>query len=168
MSSQSTPATSRLGWVSIALIALIVTLLALGVWLFLRWKDARDKQPAYAEAIAAARAETQAFTTLDYRNVDTSTKRVLDGATGTFKKQFGDQRGSIAKLSRTNKSVSRGSISSAGVVSMDKDSARVIVVADSQVSNVNTRTPQPRHYRLQVDLVLRNGQWLTSDLQFVG
>jgi Mce-associated membrane protein len=44
----------------------------------------------------------------------------------------------------------------------------VIVVADSMVSNVNTSTPQPRHYRLQLDLVLQGGRWLTDDLQFVG
>jgi Mce-associated membrane protein len=43
----------------------------------------------------------------------------------------------------------------------------VIVVADSTVSNVNTPSPQPRHYRIQLDLVRRGDTWLTSDLQFV-
>jgi Mce-associated membrane protein len=56
----------------------------------------------------------------------------------------------------------------AGVVSMDEDSATVVVVADSQVTNKSTDEPQPRHYRLQLDLVLEDGRWLTSDLQFVG
>jgi Mce-associated membrane protein len=42
------------------------------------------------------------------------------------------------------------------------------VVADSTVSNLNTKSPQPRHYRLQLDLVRQGSRWLTSDLQFVG
>ena len=56
----------------------------------------------------------------------------------------------------------------AGVVSMDDDSARVIVVADSSVTNVNAPDPQPRHYRLPLDLVRSGDRWLTSDLEFVG
>jgi Mce-associated membrane protein len=64
--------------------------------------------------------------------------------------------------------MSKGKVLQAGLVSSDQDSARVIVVADSTVSNLNTQSPQPRHYRLQLDLVRQGSRWLTSDLQFVG
>ena len=57
---------------------------------------------------------------------------------------------------------------SVGVVSADADSARTIVVADSDVQNVATREPQPRHYRLQLDLARQGDRWLLTDLQFVG
>ena len=56
----------------------------------------------------------------------------------------------------------------AGLVSLDDDSARVLVVADSTVTNAAGSDPQRRHYRLQLDLARHGQRWLVSDLQFVG
>jgi Mce-associated membrane protein len=168
MSAVETSAARRLGWLTVALAALVVALLCAAVVLGLRWRDARAEQHRYDDVLAAARAETVAFTTLDYHNLNPSIDRVLAGATGGFKKQFAASREQLTSLSTRNKSVSKGRVLSAGVVSMDQDSARVAVVADSTVTNVNAPTPQPRHYRLALDLVLQDGQWRTSDLQFVG
>lgn len=165
--SQDGPA-SRLGWLSLALIGLLVILLVVGVVLFSKWRDEKTKHDAYTEALAAAKAETLAFTTLDYRNAKGSIKRVQQGATGEFAKEFAKQSSAIERLTRQNQSVSRGDVVSAGVVSMDQDSARVIVVADSQVSNKSAKKPVPRHYRLQLDLERKGGDWLTSSLEFVG
>jgi Mce-associated membrane protein len=168
VSQSAPPATSRLGLVSLALIGLLVVLLALGVVLVSKWHDEKTNHDAYADALAAAKAETLAFTTLDYRNAQTSVDRVQKGATGDFGKQFSKQSKAILKLTRQNKSVSKGSVVSAGVVSMDQDSARVIVVADSKVTNKSSKKPVPRHYRLQLDLEKKDGDWLTSSLEFVG
>lgn len=158
----------RLGWLVVVLAAVVVALVCAGVAVGIHWKQARDRQHQYDDVLAAARAETIAFTTLDYHNLDPSVRRVLAGATGDFKKQFAASREQLVSLSQHNHSVSKGRVLTAGVVSMDADSARVAVVADSTVTNVNAKTPQPRHYRLALDLVRQGGQWLTSDLQFVG
>jgi Mce-associated membrane protein len=168
MSAPASPAASRLGWVSLALIGLLVILLALGVVVFTKWRGEKSKHDAYADAVAAAKAETLAFTTLDYRNAKASLQRVQKGATGEFGQEFSKQSPTIEKLTRQNRSVSKGTVVSAGVVSMDQDSARVIVVADSQVTNKSTKTPVPRHYRLQLDLERKGTDWLTSALEFVG
>ena len=168
MSKPESPAASRLGWVSLALIGLLVVLLALGVVMFTKWRAEKTEHDAYDDALAAARAETLAFTTLDYRTAKKSLDRVTDGATGEFKKEFAKQSAAIEKLTRQNKSVSKGKVVSAGVVSMDKDSARVIVVADSTVTNNSTKKPVPRHYRLQLDMQHEDGEWLTNSLEFVG
>ena len=56
----------------------------------------------------------------------------------------------------------------AGIVSDDADSARVLVVADSTVTNSADAKPSKRHYRMQLDLVRHGSRWLVSDLQFVG
>jgi Mce-associated membrane protein len=168
VSKPESPAASRLGWVSLALIGLLVVLLAVGVVMFTKWRDEKSTHDAYDEALAAAKAETLAFTTLDYRTAKKSLERVKNGATGEFGKEFAKQSPAIEKLTRQNKSVSKGKVVSGGVVSMDKDSARVIVVADSAVTNKSTKKPVPRHYRLQLDLQNVDGQWLTSALEFVG
>jgi Mce-associated membrane protein len=168
VSKSESPAASRLGWLSLVLIGLLVVLLALGVVMFGKWRDQKATHDAYADVLAAAKAETQAFTTLDYRTAKKSLDRVKKGATGDFGSQFAKQSAAIEKLTLQNKSVSKGKIVSAGVVSMDKDSARVIVVADSSVTNKSATKPVPRHYRLQLDLEHKDGEWLTSSLEFVG
>lgn len=168
MNAVDSPAARRLGWLAVALAVLVVALVCTGVVVGLRWRDARAQERRYDDVLAAARAETIAFTTLDYHDLNPSIDRVLAGATGDFKKQFAASREQLTSLSTQNRSVSRGRVLSAGVISMDQDSARVAVVADSTVTNVNASTPQPRHYRLALDLVLQDGQWRTSDLQFVG
>lgn len=155
-------------WLAAALAVLVVALLITGGVLLPRWQDARAEDERRREVLRAATAEVVAFTTLDYRNIEPSVDRVLEGATGDFKEQFEASRTQLVQLSVDNESVSEGRVLRAGVVSMDEDSATVVVVADSQVTNKSTDEPQPRHYRLQLDLVLEGDRWLTSDLQFVG
>ena len=158
----------RPSWV-VALLGVVVLALVVGAAvLFPRWQDARAEQAGYDAALRAATAEVIAFTTLDYRNIDPSIDRVLAGAQHPA---LGDrlvllrQRDELltAALELLLEVTGR-----AGVVSMDADSARVIVVADSSVTNVNAPEAQPRHYRLQLDLVRQGDRWLTSDLEFVG
>jgi Mce-associated membrane protein len=158
----------RPSWVVALLGVVVLALVVAAALLFPRWQDARAEQARYDDGLRAATAEVIAFTTLDYRNIDPSIERVLDGATGDFKKQFSSSRDQLVALSKQNESVSVGQVLRAGVVSMDSDSARVIVVADSSVTNVNAPDPQPRHYRLQLDLVRSGERWLTSGLEFVG
>jgi Mce-associated membrane protein len=158
----------RPSWVVALLGVVVVALVVGGALLFPRWQDARAEQAGYDEVLRAATAEVIAFTTLDYRDIDPAIDRVLSGATGDFKKQFEGSRKQLVALSKQNKSVSKGQVLRAGVVSMDADSARVIVVADSSVTNVNAPEAQPRHYRLQLDLVKQGDRWLTSGLEFVG
>lgn len=155
-------------WLVAALGVLVLALLVTGAVLLPRWQDARAEDDRRRDVLRAAAAEVVAFTTLDYRDIEPSVDRVLEGATGDFEEQFEASRSQLEQLSRDNESVSEGRVLEAGVVSMDEDSATVVVVADSQVTNKSTDEPQPRHYRLQLDLVLEDGRWLTSDLQFVG
>jgi Mce-associated membrane protein len=158
----------RPGWLAAGLAVLVLALLVAGGLLLPQWLEARAEEDRYDDVLRAATAEVVAFTTLDYRDIEPSVERVLDGATGDFKEQFESSRPQLEQLSRENESVSEGRVLEAGVVSMDDDSATVVVVADSRVTNVNAPEPQPRHYRLQLDLVLQGDRWLTSDLQFVG
>ncbi len=157
----------RLSRVDLLLGALVLALVAGGLALGAQWTEARETEQRYAAVLDAARAEALAFTTLDHRTVDEDTARVLEGATGSFKRQFEASLDQLTELATQNESVSKGKVLSAGVVSADADSARVVVVADSTVSNVNTPSPQPRHYRIQMDLVRQGDEWLASDLEFV-
>lgn len=158
------------GW-ALALAALAAAAIACLVLVALtvpRLSAADAREQRRTEVLQAARQAAVNFTTLDYRHLDRDLGRVLDGATGDFRSQFESGTKDLSALVTENKAVSQGEVLEAGVVSDDADSARVLVVADSTVTNAADQQPQKRHYRLQLDLVRDGDRWLVSDLQFVG
>ncbi|MFI1767907.1 hypothetical protein ACH41H_38490 [Streptomyces sp. NPDC020800] len=153
---------------SAGLVAATVLTTMLSVWLGLKLADQRAAEHRRQDVLSAARQSALNFTSLDYRHYDRDSGNVLKGATGDFKKQFAAQTEQLTKLVAQNKSVSEGQVLEAGVVRSDARSARVLVVADSKVTNAAAPEGQARTYRLQLDLVRVDGRWLTSDVAFVG
>jgi Mce-associated membrane protein len=133
-----------------------------------RMSAADEREQRRTEVLQAARQAAVNFTTLDYRRLDRDLGRVLAGATGEFRSQFEAGTKDLSELVTANQAVSNGEVLEAGVVSDDADSARVLVVADSTVTNAAESEPQKRHYRLQLDLVRDGERWLVSDLKFIG
>jgi Mce-associated membrane protein len=150
------------------LIAATVLTTALSLWLAFGLYEQREADQRRQGILAAARQSALNFTSLDYRHYDRDSANVLAGATGEFKKQFTAQTDQLTKLVARNRSVSEGQVLEAGIVRSDEDSARVLVVADSKVSNTAVPEGEARTYRLQLDLVHQDGRWLTSDVEFVG
>ncbi|MFF0083436.1 hypothetical protein ACFYR1_27520 [Streptomyces canus] len=153
---------------SVGLVVATVLTIALTVWLSLGHYDQREAEQRRQDILAASRQSALNFTSLDYRHYDRDSANVLKGATGDFKKQFAAQTGQLTRLVTENKSVSEGQVLEAGIVRSDEHSARVLVVADSKVTNTAAPEGKARTYRLQLDLVHRGGRWLTSDVEFVG
>ena len=154
--------------ITAGLIAATILTTVLAVWLALGLCTQREAEQRRQDILAAARQSALNFTSLDYRHYDRDSANVLAGATGDFKKQFAAQTEQLTRLVAQNKSVSEGQVLEAGVVRSDEDSARVLVVADSKVTNTAMPQGEARTYRLQLDLVHRDGRWLTSDVEFVG
>ncbi|WP_405873901.1 hypothetical protein [Streptomyces sp. NBC_00005] len=153
---------------SVGLVVATVLTTALTLWLSLGLHDQREAEQRRQDILAAARQSALNFTSLDYRHYDRDSANVLEDATGDFKKQFAAQTGQLTKLVAENKSVSEGQVLEAGIVRSDEHSARVLVVADSKVTNTAVPKGEARTYRLQLDLVHGDGRWLTSDVEFVG
>jgi Mce-associated membrane protein len=158
----------RPGVMTAGLIAATVLTTALSLWLAFGLYEQREADQRRQGILAAARQSALNFTSLDYRHYDRDSANVLAGATGEFKKQFTAQTDQLTKLVARNRSVSEGQVLEAGIVRSDEDSARVLVVADSKVSNTAVPEGEARTYRLQLDLVHKDGRWLTSDVEFVG
>ncbi|MFI6013957.1 hypothetical protein ACIBAG_34995 [Streptomyces sp. NPDC051243] len=153
---------------TVGLIAATVLTTALTVWLALSMYTHREADQRRQDILAAARQSALNFTSLDYRHYGRDSANVLAGATGDFKKQFAAQTKQLTDLVAQNKSVSEGQVLEAGIVRSDENSARVLVVADSKVTNTAVPQGEARTYRLQLDLVHRDGRWLTSNVEFVG
>ncbi|CAL9461514.1 MULTISPECIES: hypothetical protein [Streptomyces] len=150
------------------LTALAVLLTGLASYFGLQLYQRHQEDRRHRDVLAAARQMTVNFTSIDYRHYERDGENVLKGATGDFREQFAAQTEELTKLVAENKSVSKGHVLEAGVVRADERSARVLVVADSRVTNTAAPEGQVRNYRLQLDLVHEDGRWLTSDIEFVG
>lgn len=155
-------------WLNGALaVALAALLVAIG--LVVTSRDSADEEltAAQHEVAAAARTEALAFLTVDHRTMDVVVQRVLDGATGDFRKQYESQSKRLVREATRTQATSAGEVVALGVSDLDDDSATVLVAANSTVSNTSTKEPQVRYYRLELDLVREGERWLTRRLRFV-
>jgi Mce-associated membrane protein len=122
----------------------------------------------YEAVTKSARAETEAFLTVDYKNMDPLIDKVIAGAAGSFKEQYSQAKVTLKASAQDAQAMSTGKVLSVGVGDIDDSDAIVFVAADSQVSNKSTKgKAQPRYYRFRLTMVRQGGQWRTSDLQFV-
>lgn len=129
--------------------------------------EARAEQ--YADVTRAARSETLAFLAVDHKKMDQLTKRVLDGATGEFKKQYQASLKSLKEAAVTQESISTGRVDQIGLGDVDDDSASVFVAASSKVQNKGTKGKvEDRSWRMKLTLAKVDSRWLVSQLEFVG
>ncbi|SFG85173.1 Mce-associated membrane protein [Actinopolymorpha cephalotaxi] len=129
---------------------------------------ARQEDRSRAQALHTARQLVADFTTVDYRKFDRQSGEVLNLAAGDFHSQYSHASKQLRTLVTQNRTVSRGQILEAGITSLDQDSARVLVVADAEVTHVGADRPELRTYRLQLDLSREKAGWRVVELQFVG
>ena len=123
----------------------------------------------YAQVTAAARKETLAFLTVDYKDMDPLIAKVLDGATGAFKEQYDGAKATLKSTAQQGQSTATGDVKAVGIGDIDSDTAVVFVAADGSVTNKSTKgKAQPRSYRFRLTMVHKGDRWLTSDLKILG
>ncbi|MQA81388.1 MAG: hypothetical protein GEV10_23380 [Streptosporangiales bacterium] len=127
-----------------------------------------DEEAAREKVLLAARQQALNFTTIGYKSVDRDVQRVINGATGDFRASYEQNRTTIKQTVTKNKSTSKGEVLSAGLRSVDSDSAVALVVVDASVTNVAHEKPTLQNYRMQLDLAKTGDRWLVSGVEFVG
>lgn len=160
---------------NLVLIVVALMLVAASAVLFVRGAQAAPGESRaetmsrqYRAVTKAARTETLAFLTVDYRRMDPLIAKVLAGATGTFKQQYSQTKVTLKASAQQSLARSTGKVLAVGISDVDDTNAVVFVAADSKVANKATKgKPQPRYYRLKLTMVRKGGRWLTSNLQFV-
>ena len=129
---------------------------------------AAAEQERYGDVLASATAEAEAFINIRYDRAQESIDEVAAGATGEFREQYASSTEGVIQVLEDNRSIMEGEVLWAGVVDVDNDSATVIAATSGTVANKQTgNKPVARNFRLQLELVLEDGRWLTRDLQFV-
>lgn len=130
---------------------------------------AEERAQQYADITRSARTEAVAFLTIDHTKMDELTARVIDGATGTFKKQYQASLKSLKDSATSQESLSTGRVNEIGLSEVDADSASVFVAAASKVQNKGTKGKvEDRSWRIKLTMAKEGSRWLVSNLEFVG
>jgi Mce-associated membrane protein len=153
---------------SVVAVQLLATSVALAVSVKAHQDDRDALDSARSAAVTAARQEVVNLDSLSWDTIDADLKRVLDGATGTFKDQFSRAQNDLKPVVVQRKSESSGTVLFAGVVRADTDTATVLVAVDRTVKDSTDPSGAVAHDRWRVDLEKHGGRWLVSDLQPVG
>jgi len=158
-----------LGVVLVALCAWLVVFVVSGDKAAPGTTPAESVASEYSDITRAARAETMAFLSVDHKKMDELTARVLEGATGTFKKQYESSVKSLKDTAIAQESISKGSVNEIGLSEVDSDAATVFVAAASKVQNKGTKGKvEDRAWRIKLSMVKQDSRWLVSQLEFVG
>jgi Mce-associated membrane protein len=130
---------------------------------------AEEQAQEYSDIRRAAREETMAFLTIDHTKMDALTANVLDGATGSFKKQYQSSLKALKESAASQESFSKGRVNEVGLSEVDADSASVFVAAGSEVRNKGTKgKAENRSWRIKLTMAKKGDRWLVSNLEFVG
>jgi Mce-associated membrane protein len=156
------------GRVVVALAVVLASLGVLAVVLTVQLSGARSRETRRAEILRAAREHAANVTSYHYASIDADTSRVLAGAAGGFKVSYQAGAARLKTVVVQNRSVAEGTVLEAGIVSAARNSARVLVVGDTSVTDVSHGQPRVRPFGMRLDLVREDGRWLASDLRFVG
>ncbi|WP_157407859.1 hypothetical protein [Actinomadura atramentaria] len=151
----------------LALVVAALALLSVVAVLGLRAREGSTKATRREHALQAARQLGVNLNTLDYQSGQKDVDRIIAGATGTLRDQLASQTKTLLDQLTKNKAKVTIGNPQAGVVSIDDDSAEVIVSMDYTVTNEKVKNAAARAWRAQMNLERHGDRWLVSDLELV-
>lgn len=142
---------SRVGLALVAGAVAVATLAGLAGWLGYREYHKREAQAQRNLFIQTARQGAVNLTTISYTEIDADVQRILDSATGTFRDDFQQRSRPFIEVVKAAQSQSEGTITEAGLESVQGDSARVLV-AVAVKSRTAAGEQSPREWRMRIDV----------------
>jgi Mce-associated membrane protein len=150
-----------LGVLAVALAAVV------GVYGYGQWWKPRDLAQERAAAAQAARQTGVNLVSMDYREIQKGIDRVLTGMTGDIKNQWATQAKIIADTATKTQTISQVQQVRAAVLSMDGDSAEVMVAINATTTNPQVKQGSPRYYRFEMSMTKDGDRWLVSKMGMV-
>ncbi len=144
-----------------------VLLLVAAVVLGLQVRSRHEDQQARRDAAQAAEQQAVNVTSLSSKDVEGGLAKVVAGATGDFKTEYDQQADRLREALTTQEITATGEVVDSAVVRADRENAVVLVVVDGTVANKAQPAPQPRRYRMQLEMDHVGDRWLTSALQIL-
>jgi Mce-associated membrane protein len=154
------------GALAVSVTALLAVLVLAG-WLGFQQYQAHQKQQADERFVTVARQVAVNLTTVDFNQADADVARILDSATGTFLSDFQNRAQPFIEVVKRAKSKSVGTVTDAGLESVDGDHAQVLVALQVRSSNEGTPEGDPRGWRMRLDVQRIGDDVKVANVQFV-
>ena len=126
-----------------------------------RRSDVESELDARQDVVRVAERFTVQVNNYDAESVEDYQASVASLLSTKFKAEFDQAMQDIVQSVQEAEMTSKGTVLASGVATVDQDSARVLVVADADVTTVFDR--RQRHFRWEITLVKVDGQWLVDD-----
>jgi serine/threonine protein kinase len=152
----------------LVLAALFIGAAAFAVTQFLRpYPQPSIKPPQWQAYVDHAKQFTVDMTSLSYQDPDSGVQRVLDESTGQFHDDFASRSSDFKQTIIQSKAVTQGTITGAGLESINGTTAEVLITATSKITNNNGAADEPRTWRLRVQVEKIGDAYKTSKVDFV-
>ena len=163
---------SRVGGKRIRILVVVLSVAVAGLlagtgWLGFRvWQNGGEADD-WAQARQSARQMGVNLLTLDSKTGQQDLDRIVTGSTGELKDELSSQ--SKVFLDQLNKTKAKSTVTDveAAVVSIDDDSAEVMVSLNGTVTNEKVKNGVTRAYRYLMQMTKVDDRWLVSQLEMV-
>ena len=160
------PRLPHVGRALVASAVVVATLTGLAGWLGYRAYDNHEAQVHRDLFVQTARQGAGNLTTISYTEIDADVQRILDSATGAFRDDFEKRSKPFIEVVKAAQSQSEGTISEAGLESVRRDSAQVLV-AVAVKSRTAAGEQSPREWRMRIDVQAVGDGAKVSNVVFV-
>jgi Mce-associated membrane protein len=152
----------------LAAIAIIGGFAWLSVYMELQHRDATQRQQREAAFVAAARQGVIYMTSLDFNKARADVQRLIDTTTGEFRDDFQQRADDFASVVAQSKAITEGTVNGAAIESVDGNSAAVLVLATSRITNSPPgKDEPPKTWRLKVTVTDVGGHYKMSKVEYV-
>jgi Mce-associated membrane protein len=152
--------------VGICLTALLALSCLVG-WLAYRMHETHQAQTLHNQFIEVARQGALNLTTIDYAEVDTDVRRILDSSTGAFHDDFQQRYGPFVDVVKQAQSKTEGTVTASGLESQKAGQAQVLVVVSVRTFSASAPEQDPRVWRMRINVQRVGDEAKMSDVQFV-
>ncbi len=132
-----------------------------------RLYQARQHEQFGREMVDIAKQGATNLTSIDYQHADADVQRILDAASGPFYDDFKARSGPFIDVVKKVKSTSVGTVSEAGLESLNGQEGRVLVAVTVKTTNAGTQQEQPRYWRMRLTVTKHGDEAKVSQVEFV-
>lgn len=151
----------------IIVLLVVSTLAGLVGWLGFTTYQTRQAQQQRALFLRVGRQGALNLTTISYTHVDADVRRILDSSTGTFHDDFQKRSQPFIDVVKQAQSTTEGSITEAGIESVQGDQAQILVAVSVKTSNAGAAQQEPRAWRMRIAVHKAGDAAKVSNVEFV-
>ena len=144
-----------------------LVLAGLGSWFGYGEYQARQRQLEQARYVAIGRQAAANLTTINFNTVDADVTRILDSATGAFLDDFQKRAPDFIEVVKQAKSTSEGTVTEAGLESVDGEHGQVMVVVQVKTAIGGAPSDTPRRWRMRIDVEKTGNDLKVANVEFV-